>query len=84
MRLLTVPDRSMQATVIDARFDAMLAAGALEEVRALLAQAFPASSRSCAPSGVAPLAGSFGGRDVAGGGGGEPPRPRRGSTPSGS
>ena len=37
VRLLAVPDRATQATVIAARFDAMLAAGALDEVRALVA-----------------------------------------------
>src|SRR5215468_2231281 len=36
VRLLVLPDRRMHAAAIDARFDAMLAAGALEEVRRLL------------------------------------------------
>jgi tRNA dimethylallyltransferase len=37
VRLLLLPERQGHGTAIDARFDAMLAAGALEEVRALLA-----------------------------------------------
>jgi tRNA dimethylallyltransferase len=37
LRLLTLPDRATQGAVIEARFDGMLAAGALEEVRSLLA-----------------------------------------------
>ena len=37
VRLLVLPDREAVGPAIDARFDAMLAAGALEEVRALLA-----------------------------------------------
>ncbi len=40
VRLLLLPDRQAQAAGIDSRFDAMLAAGALEEVRALLAHGF--------------------------------------------
>jgi tRNA dimethylallyltransferase len=36
-RLLVLPDRAAQRVAIDARFDAMLAAGALDEVRELLA-----------------------------------------------
>ena len=36
MRLLVLPDRSTQAQAIEARFDAMLASGAIEEVRALV------------------------------------------------
>ena len=56
MRLLTVPDRAMQATVIDARFDAMLAAGALEEVRSLLALGLSSELPVMRALGVAPLA----------------------------
>jgi tRNA dimethylallyltransferase len=37
VRLLLLPDRAGHGALIDARFDAMLAAGALEEARALLA-----------------------------------------------
>jgi tRNA dimethylallyltransferase len=37
VRLLLLPDRESHGALIDARFDAMLAAGALAEVRALLA-----------------------------------------------
>jgi tRNA dimethylallyltransferase len=37
VRLLVLPEREAQVAAIDARFEAMLAAGALEEVRALLA-----------------------------------------------
>ena len=37
VRLLVLPEREAQAAAIDARFEAMLAAGALDEVRALLA-----------------------------------------------
>jgi tRNA dimethylallyltransferase len=38
VRLLLLPERQGHGALIDARFDAMLAAGALDEVRALLAQ----------------------------------------------
>ena len=38
VRLLLLPERAGHGALIDARFDAMLAAGVLEEVRALLAQ----------------------------------------------
>ena len=56
VRLLTLPDRTMQATVIGARFDAMLAAGALEEVRSLLAQGLSGELPVMRALGVAPLA----------------------------
>ena len=56
VRLLAVPDRATQATVIDARFDAMLAAGALEEVRALLALGLSDELPVMRALGVAPLA----------------------------
>ena len=39
-RLLVLPDRGTQGARIDARFDAMLAAGVVEEVRALVALAY--------------------------------------------
>jgi tRNA dimethylallyltransferase len=38
IRLLVLPERASHGAAIDARFDAMLAAGALEEVRALAAR----------------------------------------------
>jgi tRNA dimethylallyltransferase len=41
VRLLVVPERQGHGAAIDARFDAMLAAGALEEVRALLDAGLP-------------------------------------------
>ena len=56
VRLLTIPDRTMQATVIGARFDAMLAAGALEEVRSLLALGLSSELPVMRALGVAPLA----------------------------
>jgi len=56
VRLLAVPDRTMQATVIGARFDAMLAAGALEEVRSLLALGLSSELPVMRALGVAPLA----------------------------
>ena len=56
VRLLTIPDRTMQATVIGARFDAMLAAGALEEVRSLLALGLSNELPVMRALGVAPLA----------------------------
>jgi tRNA dimethylallyltransferase len=40
VRLLVLPDRKTHGEAIDARFEAMLAAGALEEVRALAALRF--------------------------------------------
>jgi tRNA dimethylallyltransferase len=56
VRLLAVPDRAMQAAVIDARFDAMLAAGALEEVRSLLALGLSDELPVMRALGVAPIA----------------------------
>jgi len=56
VRLLLLPDRQAQGARIDARFDAMLAAGALEEVRALLAAGFSTELPVMRALGVAPLA----------------------------
>jgi tRNA dimethylallyltransferase len=56
VRLLAVPDRATQAAVIDARFDAMLAAGALEEVRSLLALGLSGELPVMRALGVAPIA----------------------------
>jgi tRNA dimethylallyltransferase len=55
-RLLVMPDRDAQAAAIDARFDAMLAAGALEEVRRLLTHAFSPELPIMRALGVAQLA----------------------------
>jgi tRNA dimethylallyltransferase len=62
VRLLAVPDRATQATVIDARFDAMLAAGALEEVGALLALGLSGELPVMRALGVAPLAAHVAGK----------------------
>lgn len=56
VRLLLLPDRQVQGAGIDARFDAMLAAGALEEVRALIGRGFCAGLPITRALGVAPLA----------------------------
>jgi tRNA dimethylallyltransferase len=56
IRLLALPDRQEQGELIDARFDAMLAAGALEEVRALLSHGFSSALPIMRALGVAPLA----------------------------
>ena len=55
-RLLVLPDRATQGSAIDARFDAMMAAGALEEVRALLALGLSGELPVMRALGVAPLA----------------------------
>ena len=55
-RLLVMPDRASHAAAIDARFDAMMAAGALEEVRALLALGLSDELPVMRALGVAPLA----------------------------
>ena len=73
----------LQAAVIDARFDAMLAAGALEEVRALRASGCPTSSRSCARSAWRPDRRTFG-RAHPLEAAAAAPKPRRGNTPSAS
>jgi tRNA dimethylallyltransferase len=56
MRLLTLPDRTAQATVIEARFEAMLAAGGIEEVRSLLALGLSSELPIMRALGVAPIA----------------------------
>ena len=76
--------RRMQASAIDARFDAMLAAGALEEVRALLALGLSAGAADHARARRG-AAGRPPGRRR--GRWRQPwrrPRPRPGNTPSGS
>jgi tRNA dimethylallyltransferase len=55
-RLLVMPDRAQQVAAIDARFDAMVGAGALEEVRALLALGLSPELPVMRALGVAPLA----------------------------
>jgi tRNA dimethylallyltransferase len=61
VRLLVMPDRADLAARIDARFDAMMAAGALEEVRALLALDYSRELPIMRALGVAPLAAHVGG-----------------------
>jgi len=56
VRLLALPDRPTQAVRIDARFDRMLAAGALEEVRALVGLGYSNELPVMRALGVAPLA----------------------------
>ena len=56
VRLLVLPDRHTHAGAIEARFDAMLAAGALEEVRGLLALGLSDELPIMHALGVAPLA----------------------------
>jgi tRNA dimethylallyltransferase len=60
-RLLVLPNRAVAGT-IDARFDAMVAAGALEEVRALLALGLSDELPVMRALGVAPLAAHLAGR----------------------
>ena len=60
-RLLVLPERQAQAAAIEARFDAMLAEGALEEVQGLLACAFSTELPIMRALGVAPLAAHLGG-----------------------
>jgi tRNA dimethylallyltransferase len=62
VRLLLMPDRQKQGPLIEARFDAMLAAGALEEVTALLDRGFSGELPVMRALGVAPLAAHLGGR----------------------
>jgi tRNA dimethylallyltransferase len=61
-RLLLMPERQRQGPLIDARFDAMLAAGALEEVAGLLGRGFSSELPVMRALGVAPLAAHLGGR----------------------
>jgi tRNA dimethylallyltransferase len=56
VRLLQLPDRAGHGALIDSRFDTMLAAGALDEVRALLALGLAAELPIMRALGVAPLA----------------------------
>jgi tRNA dimethylallyltransferase len=62
VRLLVLPERDVQRARIEARFDAMLAAGALEEVRALLALGLSQERPAMRALGVAPLAAHLAGR----------------------
>jgi tRNA dimethylallyltransferase len=55
-RILLVPDPAVHAAAIDRRFDAMLAAGALCEVKALLGQRLPSELPVMRALGVAALA----------------------------
>jgi tRNA dimethylallyltransferase len=56
VRLLVMPDRDLVGSRIEARFDAMLAEGAVEEVRKLLACGFSDELPIMRALGVAPLA----------------------------
>jgi tRNA dimethylallyltransferase len=56
VRLLVLPDRNTVGSRIDARFDAMLAQGAVEEVRRLLDCGFSGELPIMRALGVAPLA----------------------------
>ncbi|MBO0743290.1 MAG: tRNA (adenosine(37)-N6)-dimethylallyltransferase MiaA, partial [Hyphomicrobiaceae bacterium] len=62
VRLLVLPDRDAHASSIDARFDAMLAAGALAEVRRLLALGLSDELPIMRALGVAPLAAAIAGK----------------------
>src|SRR5215831_12549769 len=62
VRLLVLPDRRTHAATIDARFDHMLAAGALEEVRRLLALGLSDELPIMRALGVAPLAAAIAGK----------------------
>jgi len=55
-RLLVLPDRAAQVQAIDARFDAMMRAGALDEVRALVVLGLSPELPIMRALGVAPLA----------------------------
>jgi tRNA dimethylallyltransferase len=57
VRLLLLPERAGHGPLIDARFDAMLAAGVLEEVRALLAERLSSELPIMRAHGVPALAG---------------------------
>ncbi len=56
VRLLVLPERAAHGATIDDRFEAMLATGALEEVRALLALGLSSELPIMRALGVAPLA----------------------------
>ncbi len=62
VRLLVLPERAAHGATIDARFEAMLKAGALEEVRALLALGLSSELPIMRALGVAPLAAHVTGR----------------------
>jgi tRNA dimethylallyltransferase len=62
VRLLVLPDRDGHGAGIDARFEAMLAAGALEEVGALLALGLVRDLPVMRALGVGPLAAHIEGR----------------------
>jgi tRNA dimethylallyltransferase len=62
VRVLVQPDRITHGRTIDARFDAMLAAGALEEVEALIALGLSDELPIMRALGVAPLAACIGGK----------------------
>lgn len=55
VRLLVMPERASHGALIDARFDAMMAGGALEEVRSLLALGYSSELPMMRALGVAPL-----------------------------
>jgi tRNA dimethylallyltransferase len=61
-RLLVVPERAAHGRAMDARFDAMINAGALEEVRGLLALGLSDELPIMRALGVAPLAAHLAGR----------------------
>ena len=69
MKIFLTPDRAELYRRIDARFDAMLAAGALEEVRALDARGLDPLLPAMKAHGVPWLRRHLRGRDHAGGGG---------------
>jgi tRNA dimethylallyltransferase len=56
VRLLVLPDRQAHGQIIEARFDAMMNAGALEEARALVALGLSEALPIMRALGVAPLA----------------------------
>ena len=56
VRLLVLPERAAHGALIDARFDAMMAGGALEEVRRLVSLGLSAELPIMRALGVAPLA----------------------------
>jgi tRNA dimethylallyltransferase len=62
VRLLAWPERTLLAEAIEARFDAMMKAGALEEVRALVALGLSTELPIMRALGVAPLAAHVAGR----------------------
>src|SRR5436190_17692061 len=62
VRLLVLPDRGTHAQAIEARFDGMLAAGALEEVRRLVSLELSQELPIMRALGVAPLAAHLSGR----------------------